>query len=312
MFEMAEVESEWRAVIKIVGIGMKGAKAVGKMTRCVPDVEFFVAPDLTKIDCLSTHGEIRTLGSIAGKRVVGSDSACGRAIGDSVADFLQGTDLVFIVTGMESTAVSGVSANLARTARETGAFTIIIAADSSDQDTFVSHLSSQADSLLCLSINSLMPLEDDIPQILSEPALVDHLVRHAVGRIVQCVTERSFICLDFSDVKIILRDGDMTYMGIGIAYGSSKGMHAASRAVHGLSRQDLDIRKSTGLLVVVEGSTNMTMDEFEEAARVFSDMLPEATDVVFGCYFDDALGGNVKVTVFASFSHGRMVANASL
>lgn len=81
---------------------------------------------------------------------------------------------------------------------------------------------------------------------------------------------------------------------------------------HARFRQGMDIRRSSGVLAIVEGSTNMTTDDFDEAMRVFHDTLPEETNVVFGWYFDDVFGGNVKVTVFASFFSGKRDENAEL
>jgi len=311
---MSEIEeSEGRVVIKVIGIGRRGAKAVGKMTRCVPNVEFFVvSEELDAIHYLSSSGEIMPLGFVAGERVVGTDSVHEIAVEDSFGEVVRDTDLVFIVTGMENSEIAGMSVDCVRTARYADAFTIVVTPEMWNREGVVSRLPSQVDSFLSISTNSLMPLGDDTPQILSEPALIDYLIRHAVGRIVQCVTERSFICLDFADMKVVLGDGDMTYMGIGIADGPEKGMNAASRAVQGISRQGMDMRQSCGVLAIVEGSTNMTMDDFDEAARVFNDMLPEETNVVIGCYFDDVLGGNVKVTVFASFSSVEREENVDL
>ena len=302
-----EEELELQMVIKVIGIGEKGAKAVGKMIHCVPNAEHFVVTEeLDAIHYLSSSGEMRPLGFVAGERVVGTDSPYEIMVEDSFVEVVRDTDLVFVVTGMEDSTVADMSVDCVRTARDADAFTIAVTADMWNREREVSRLHYEVDSFLCISLNSLMPLDDNTPQILSEPALADHLVRHAVGRIVQCVTERSFICLDFADIKVVLGDGDNTYLGIGIADGPEKGKDAASRAVQGISRQGMDMRLSDGILAIVEGSTNMTMDDFEAAARVFNDMLPEETNVVFGCYFDDVFGGNMKVTVFSSYSSGKM------
>lgn len=314
MFEI-EDDPEQRMIIKVVGIGRKGARAVGKMSSCIPDVEFLVIPEgLESIQWLSANGEIHSLDSIASERAVGSDSTGGKAIEDSFAELFDGTELVVIVTGMENKAVTDISANFAQVAGEAGAFTVIVTderpswkgrgyniEDIADFDM----LSSRSNSFLSLSINSLMPLDDGVPLLLSEPALIDHLMRHAVGKIVQCVTERGIICLDFADVKEILGNCNSTYLGIGIANGTTKGKDATVKAVQGLSRQGFDVTEATGILVIVEGSTNMTMDDFEQAGRVFVETIPEETNIIFGCFFDDAFGDNLKVTVFASFSRER-------
>jgi cell division protein FtsZ len=314
--EIAE-ELEQGISIKIVGIGRKGAKAVGKMTDCVKDVEFLVmSEDRAEIVDLSKRSRIRFLDSIAYSSVVGSDiTGGGGAAEDPIAEAVRDADLVFIVTGNENDEVDDMSVSFAKASRDAGAFTIAVTTGDHEGDGIISklggvadfhRLSTHVDSFLTISNNCLVPQYDDITRIFSEPALADHLFRHAVGKIVQCATERSIICLDFSDMKIVLGDGDGTYMGIGIANGHAKGKHAAVKAVQGLSRQGMDIIRSTGLLVSVEGSTNMTMDDYDEAVRLLTKILPEETNIIFGCYFDDALGGNMKVTVFAGFSQGRI------
>lgn len=318
-----EEELEQRISIKIAGIGHRGSKAVSKMTHCIENVEFLLVPeDLTEMVGVSAQSQTRFLDSFVFDCAVGSDiSGCERPREDSIADAVRDADLVFIVTGMENQTVADSTVRFAQASRDAGAFTIAVTAGDSGRNGAISpkegvadfhQLSSYADSVLTIANDCLMPLHDGVPGIFSESALADYLVRHAVGQIVQCLMVRSIICLDFTDIKIILSDGDRTCLGIGLADGPTKGKDAGLKAVQGLSRQGLDITQAIGLLVIVEGSTNMTMDDFDEASRILVEMIPEDINFLSGCYFDDALGENMRVTVFASFQHEGIQENATI
>lgn len=49
----------------------------------------------------------------------------------------------------------------------------------------------------------------------------------------------------------------------------------------------------------------MTMEEFDEVARVLVEMISEDLNTLFGCYFDDALRENMKVTFLLVFHSKR-------
>jgi len=317
-----EEDLELRMSITIVGIGRKGVKAVSKMTNCIKDVEFLlVSEDFTEIESLGAANRSRILDSVALDCAVGSEiSECERPREDSIAEAVKGADLVFIVTGLENHTVDDFAVRFAQESRDSGAFTIAVKAGGGDWNGAISRLngicdfhqlSSHADSILTLSNDCLVPLHGGIQGIFTESALADYLVRHALGQIVQCLMEQGIICLDFADIKVIFGDGDRTYLGIGLANGPTKGKDALLKAIQGLSRQDLDIKRANGLLTIVEGSTNMTMEEFDEVSRVLVGMIPEDLNILFGCFFDDALGEIMRVTVFASFPLEEMQENAT-
>jgi cell division GTPase FtsZ len=68
--------------------------------------------------------------------------------------------------------------------------------------------------------------------------------------------------------------------------------------------QNLDMAALKGVLASIMGSTNMTvtMDDFDAAARVLHEAIPEEANIVCGLYVSDPLGDNLKVTVFATYS----------
>lgn len=321
MFTLEE-ELESRISIKIVGIGRKGTKAVSKMTHCIEGVEFiFTAAGLTEKIGLSAHCRIIVVDSIVCDCAVGGDvTGCVTPRAESIADAVRDTDLVFIVTDLENQADVDFAIRFVQEARDAGALTLVVPLGDTVQTGLMScfggvpethQLSSQADSMLILSNDSLVPLYGGVQGIFSETGLTDYLVRHAVGQIVQCLMEHGIICIDFADIKAIFGDGDGTYMGLGLATGPTKEKNALLKAVQGLSQQGLDITRANGLLAIVEGSTNMTMEEFDEVSRVLVEMIPEDLNIIFGCFFDDALGENMRVTVFATFKHEGIQDNAT-
>lgn len=312
MFELEE-NLELQMSITIVGIGRKGVKAVSKMTHCIENVEFLlVSNDFAEIESLGASYRARFLDSIALDCVVGSDVSGGERLReDSIAEAVRDVDLVFIVTGMENQTVREMVSCFAQVSRDAGAFTMAVTVEGSGRDGTLSRLqgvtdfhqySFDVDSNLVLSNDCLVPLNES-HGVFSETGLADYLVRHAVGQIVRCLMEQSIVCLDLADIKVVFGDGDRTYMGLGLANGPTKGKDALLKAVQGLSRQGLNVARAVGLFTIVEGSTNMTMDDFDEVSRALIEVIPEDLNIIFGCNFDDALGENMRVTVFATFTN---------
>lgn len=69
-----------------------------------------------------------------------------------------------------------------------------------------------------------------------------------------------------------------------------------------MARQNVDIAGADGVLKLVAGSTNMTMDDFDDAPRSINGAISEDANIIVGLILDDAPGDTMKVTLFANFT----------
>ncbi|BCG47949.1 hypothetical protein GEOBRER4_n2802 [Citrifermentans bremense] len=126
-----------------------------------------------------------------------------------------------------------------------------------------------------------------------------YATRHMVATIVEIILIPSLICIDFADVKSILTAGTLGCMGVGVAP-VKMAQIAAMRAFDRLSAQGFKSSAESGFLACVRGSDMMTMDDFDDAARVIHETIPEDSNVICSIIMDESMGGNIKVTVLAT------------
>ncbi|NMC73132.1 MAG: hypothetical protein GYA56_02030 [Geobacteraceae bacterium] len=279
---------DYLAVIKVFSAGRVGARAVGRMAGRVRGVDFF--------------GAVEDVAEVSGQVAVGGDLASHPVTAEEVGAVLQplmvGTDLVFIVSSFDGGADHEYARFCAEAARREGVVTLGITPAAG----VTVRNPGAFDSLIHLNRTCIVPWDESIPTTFGNEALLDYLARHAVHQLTTLIVEHSLICVDFADVKAVLSGGGDSFMGLGMAGGAGKGTAAGENALRGLARQNIDIAGADGVLALVTGSTNMTMDDFDDASRSIYGAISEGANIIVGLLMDDALGENVKVTLFANFT----------
>ncbi len=277
-----------KAIIKVFSAGRDGARAVGRMAGRIQGVDYF--------------GSIEELAGRSGRIVANSDLESLPVMAEELVAVLHpvmvGTDLVFIVSSCEEGAEQEYARSAAEAARREGVVTLGITPAKGvtvrNPGTF--------DSLIHVNRSCIVPWDDSIPVTFGNEALLDYLSRHAVHQLTTLITEYSLICVDFADVKAVFSCGGDSFMSIGMAGGVGKGAIAGENALHGLARQNVDIAGADGVLALVTGSTNITMDDFDAASRTIHGAVSDDANIIIGLIIDDALGENMKVTLFADFN----------
>ena len=149
------------------------------------------------------------------------------------------------------------------------------------------------DALFQVSGASLSALDESAPQILTAGAVEEYLVRLVATTIARMTIEDGIICLDYADIKAIMTEGGSgAYVGVGI---SQDAREAARKSLQALRRQGMEPGQSPGVLVAVCGSTNMTMDQFDEASVIVHGSVDEEANIILGMLIDDELAGNIRV-----------------
>lgn len=280
-------EDNSHVVIRIVGIGIGGARAVRKMTARINGVYFF--------------GMIEESAYVSCNLAVGCDLNALPLGGTNEIEFLmetaKGTDLAFVVSFLENESVADMVGQFAEAAKSQGAAVIGVTAADCHLTRKIDHLNA----LIRVSQDCIVPGDEAIPLIFSNESFSDYLMRTSIERVTSLITEPGFICVDFDDIMLILANGSDTFMSIGVAGGPNKGTDAACNAINGLSAQNQDLRNATGILANISGSTNMTMEDFENALRTLHEGVPEESNTICGLLVNDVLGDYLRVTVFATY-----------
>jgi cell division protein FtsZ len=129
--------------------------------------------------------------------------------------------------------------------------------------------------------------------------LVDEAVQQSVKGLVDVPAVSGFINLGLADVKAVVKDGGAAVMGIGRASGENRAVEAARQAVSaGLLEDSID--GATRVLMNIQGSADLRLDEVTEAADVVRAAVDPNANMAFGANIGDGLGDDVQVTVIAT------------
>ena len=328
MFEFDE-SIDQTAKIKVIGAGGGGGNAVNTMILSqVEGVEFIAAnTDAQALKNSRAPMKIQ-LGSKLTKGLgAGANPEIGReaAMEDKarIAEILQGADMVFIAVGLGGGTGTGAAPVIAEVARELGALTVGVVTKPFSRegkqrqkkaDEGVECLKQVVDSLIVIPNDRLLGLAGKNMSILDAFKPSDDVLLQAVQGISDLITTSGLINVDFADVKAIMSERGMAMMGIGIAEGERRAAEAAQKAISSPLLEDIDISGAKGVLVNISGSSNMTMEEFDEASRIIHEKVHEDANIIIGLVINEDLGDKIKITAIAtgfgaSFEKGRRPAD---
>jgi len=95
------------------------------------------------------------------------------------------------------------------------------------------------DVLFLVSHDCLIPIDDSAPEVISDSALEEYLVRLVAADIVRIIMEAGIICIDFADVRELLCGGSSkASLGIGIANGERGARDAAMKSLQALNHHE--------------------------------------------------------------------------
>ncbi|PLX81661.1 MAG: cell division protein FtsZ [Desulfuromonas sp.] len=314
MFELEE-SLDQMAKIKVIGVGGGGSNAVNTMiVSNVEGVDFFVAN--TDAQALrSSRAQVRLqLGNKLTKGLgAGANPEIGReaALEDRarLAQTLEGADMVFIAAGLGGGTGTGAAPIIAEVAREVGALTVGVVTKPFSRegkqrmvkaDEGVERLKEVVDSLLVIPNDRLLGLAGKNMSILDAFKPSDDVLRQAVQGISDLITTSGLINVDFADVKAIMSERGMAMMGIGLADGEKRSAEAAQQAISSPLLEEIDISGAKGVLVNISGSSNMTMEEFDEASRIIHEKVHEDANIIIGLVINEDLGDQIKITAIAT------------
>ncbi|AMV73105.1 cell division protein FtsZ [Desulfuromonas carbonis] len=314
MFEFDE-NVDQSAKIKVIGVGGGGGNAVNTMiVSQIEGVEFITCN--TDAQALKTSRSPMKL-QLGAKLTKGLGAGANPEIGreaaledrNRLADVLAGADMVFIAAGLGGGTGTGAAPIIAEVARESGALTVGVVTKPFSREgrqrlkkaeEGVSQLKEVVDSLIVIPNDRLLGLAGKNMSILDAFKPADDVLRQAVQGISDLITTHGLINVDFADVRAIMSERGMAMMGIGVGEGDRRAAEAAHMAISSPLLEDIDISGARGVLVNISGSSNMTMEEFDEASRIIHEKVHEDANIIIGLVINEDLGERIKITAIAT------------
>lgn len=302
------------ARIKVVGIGGGGGKSLDRMIEAgISDVEFIAI----NTDAQALHNSKASAKLHIGKETTrglgaGADPSVGRAAAEEsreeIKKALGGADMIFVVATMGGGTGTGGAPVVAEVAQELDVLTVGFATKPfsfegekrrRNADTGIVNLRESVDTLITIPNDRILQTVDRKTPLLEAFGVVDEVLRQGVKGISDLITTDGLINLDFADVKTIMNDAGSALMGIGRARGDDRAIRAAKEAIES-PLLEVSIDGARGVLFSVSGGPDMAMHEINEAAETITSAVDPEANVIFGANVDEALEGEMRITVIAT------------
>jgi cell division protein FtsZ len=303
------------AKIKVIGVGGGGTNAVNRMIRAkLEGVEFIAAnTDLQALKLSQAPVKLQLGAKLTKGLGAGANPDIGRKAAledtDKIIEVLEGSDMIFITTGLGGGTGSGAAPVVASLASELGALTVAVVTKPFafegkrrmlQAEHALSELVGCVDTVIVIPNERLMDTVERGTSFFEAFRIADDILRQAVQGISDIITIPGIINRDFADVKTIMQGQGYAVMGTAVASGSNRAIDAANRAISSPLLEDNSIQGAQGILINVTGSTSLALHEVHEASSIIQKAAHENANIIFGAVMDEAMKDEVKITVIAA------------
>jgi len=306
------------AIIKAIGVGGGGGNMINHM----------VNQNINGIELVTANTDAQALdSSLASYKIqIGKNIAKGRGCGmvpergkeaatesyEEIKDSLNGSDLVFIASGLGGGTGTGAAPIIAEAAKEVGALTVAVVTTpfkfegkkrTKLANLGLEELKKQSDSIIVIPNERLLTVVDKNLGIKESFKLVDNILSQAVSGISNIIISHSAsdINLDFADVKTVMSYKGLALMGVGHAVGQNAAYDAAMEAISSPLLGDISINGAQGVLVHFSTHSDYPIMQISEAMNTIEEYADEDANIIFGTTTNDSIEEDeVYITIIAT------------
>ena len=317
MDSLFEIEEDLGQVakIKVIGIGGGGCNAVNTMIASrLEGVEFIVAnTDLQALGNSLASTKLQLGARLTKGLGAGANPETGRNAtiedADKLRDELSGADMIFVTAGLGGGTGTGGAPVVADIAKELGALTVAVVTKpflfegkkrQQAAEKGLEELKQSVDTLITIPNQRLLSISDKGMSLIESFKKADEVLLHASKSISDLITIPGLINLDFADVKTIMSEMGMAFMGMGIASGENKAVEATQKAISSPLLEDISINGARGLLINITGGENLTLHEVNDASTLIQEAADEDANIIFGAVIDPEMEDEIRITVIAT------------
>ena len=221
---------------------------------------------------------------------------------------LQGTNLLFITTGLGGGTGNGAAPYIAKLAHDMGILTIGVVTKpfkfegpkrAANAEKGIQEMKQYVDSLVIIPNEKLYTiLKKDVPFV-DAFRYADDVLRQAIQGVSDLIAVPGLINLDFADVSTIMKGKGIAHMGIGKGRGANKTIEAVRQAVTS-QLLETSIEGATGILINITGGRDLTLSEVYEAVDLVRDVADKDCNIIFGAKINNESSGETEITVIAT------------
>lgn len=314
MFELVDNVPQ-SAVIKVIGVGGGGGNAVNHMAATsIEGVEFICANTDAQALKNITAKTVLQLGSGVTKGLgAGANPEVGREAAmedrERIAEVLQGTDMVFITTGMGGGTGTGAAPVIAEVAKGLGILTVAVVTRPFPfegrkrmqvAEEGIRQLAGHVDSLITIPNEKLLTILGKDASLLSAFAKADDVLAGAVRGISDIIKRPGMINVDFADVKTVMSEMGMAMMGTGCASGPNRAREATEAAIRNPLLEDVHLQGARGILVNITAGPDLSLGEYSDVGNIIEQFASDQAMVKVGTVIDPEMRDELHVTVVAT------------
>ncbi|MBR3745126.1 MAG: cell division protein FtsZ [Bacteroidales bacterium] len=301
-------------IIKIIGVGGGGTNAVTYMYEQKLDhIDYVVCnTDFQHLSASPVPQKLQLGGVITKGLGAGTDFLVGKKAAtesmDDINNILNGPNqMVYVTCGMGGGTGTGAAPVIAETAKSKGLLTVAVVTipfrDEGPDAMYrategIRELSRHVDSLIIIDNQKLYDVYPDL-KFFDALDRANEVLATAVKSITDIIFTRGLINVDFADVKRIMKESGMAFMGIGSGEGTERARIAVESALTSPLMSNCDISKASKALVNITAS-ELRVEEKQQIMDYVINATGGASNFKCGVVRDDSLGGKISVTIVAT------------
>ena len=316
---------ELKPRILVIGVGGAGGNAINAMIEAgMQGVEFVAvntdAQDLkmSKADAKIQIGMNLTKGLGAGAKHDIGQAAADESINE-IINYIQGSNMVFIASGMGGGTGTGASHVIAKAAREMNILTVGVTTLPFSYEgpkrmrratAGLEELKRHLDTTIVVPNQNLFKVANESTGFEESFSLSNDVLKHGVQSITDLMVRPGMINLDFADVETVMSSSGKAMMGTGEAEGENRAMAATELALNNPLIDEYTLQGAKGLLVNITGGSDIKLFEVDAAVnKIRAEVDPEA-ELIFGAIKDENMNGKIRVSIVATSLKGSSISDS--
>ena len=310
---------ELKPRILVMGVGGAGGNAINAMIESgLSGVEFVAvntdAQDLSKnkADAKIQIGMNLTKGLGAGAKHDSGQAAADESLNEIVS-YIQGSNMIFVTSGMGGGTGTGASHIIARAAKELNILTVGVTTLPFSYEgpkrmrralAGLEELKKHLDTVIVVPNQNLFKIANEGTTLKQAFTLSNDVLKHGVQSVTDLMVRPGMVNLDFADVETVMSSMGKAMMGTGEAEGENRANAATEMALNNPLIDEYSLKGAKGLLVNITGGEDITLFEVDQSVnKIRAEVDPEC-ELIFGAIQDEKLNGKMRVSIVATSLDG--------
>jgi cell division protein FtsZ len=297
-----------KARIVIMGVGGGGSNTITRLNAIGIDSVETVAVNTDAQHLLITNADRKLL---IGKELCGGNGSGGdphigeeaaRESADELEDFLSGSDLLFIMSGLGGGTGTGASPVIAEIGKRVGAAVVSVVTLPFTAEGIkkrgiamkgLAKLASVSDTIVVVNNDRILEIAKELP--LHQAFFIsDEIVARAVKGVVELVVKPGLVNVDLADLRNVIENGGPAVLTFGESDGENRAMEAVDDAL-GNPLLDADISGGKAGIVNITSGPDFSLEEMQQIVETMVSSLDPSANVIWGARIDESLKGSVQV-----------------